>query len=249
MTPRSQVDRLRPVPPPAEERPPHPLRTLVTALIVTALDAALLALALGGAGALAHHARALALVSIWGVTTLVLGFLRPVRAQDVVESAPGQRMLLLALFLIPLLTPPLSALGERMGWFPLPGGAPLRWAGVVLAAAGLALRIAAMDRLGPRFAPVVAVQREHALETGGPYARIRHPGYLGAGLANLGAALAFGSAIGLVGAALMALALHTRMEAEEALLARRFGDEFARYRARTGRVLPRLGVARRHQAP
>jgi protein-S-isoprenylcysteine O-methyltransferase Ste14 len=231
---------------PARDRRPHPLRTLLMALIVTALDAALIALALGGPAALFHHARALALIAIWGATTLVLAFLRPVRAQDVVESAPGQRALLFALFVIPLLTPPLSALGERMGWWPLAGGAPLRWAGVALAAAGLALRIAAMARLGPRFAPVVAVQREHALETGGPYARIRHPGYLGAGLANLGAALAFGSAIGLIGAALMALALHARMGTEEALLERRFGDEFARYRARTGRVLPRLGPARRH---
>jgi protein-S-isoprenylcysteine O-methyltransferase Ste14 len=230
---------------PAEGRRPHPLRTLLTALIVTALDATLLALALGGVGPLSRHARALALVAIWGVTSLVLGFLRPVRAQDVVESAPGQRALLLALFLIPLLNPPLSAFAERMGWWPLPGGEPLRWAGVALAAAGLALRIVAMDRLGARFAPVVAVQREHTLETGGPYARIRHPGYLGAGLANLGAALAFGSAVGLIGAALMALALHARMEAEEALLERRFGDEFARYRARTGRVLPRLTPARR----
>ncbi|HTK32784.1 MAG TPA: isoprenylcysteine carboxylmethyltransferase family protein [Candidatus Saccharimonadaceae bacterium] len=220
---------------------PRVLPTLISALVVTAVDAALLALALGGVAPLAHHARALALIAVWAASALTLGFLRPVRAQDVVERASGQRLLLVLLFFVPLLTPPLSALGERFGWWPLPGGAALCWAGVALAALGLALRIAAMAQLGSRFAPIVAVQREHALETRGLYARMRHPGYVGAGLANLGAALAFGSAVGLAGALLMALALDARIRQEEALLASRFGDEFARYRAHSGRIWPRLG--------
>ena len=219
---------------------PRVLPTLISALVVTAVDAALLALALGGLAPLAHHARALALIAVWAASALTLGFLRPVRAQDVVERAPGQRLLLVLLFFVPLLTPPLSALGERFAWWPLPGGGALRWAGVALAALGLALRIAAMAQLGARFAPIVAVQREHALETRGLYARMRHPGYVGAGLANLGAALAFGSAVGLTGALVMALALDARIRQEETLLARRFGAEFERYRETSGRVWPRL---------
>lgn len=219
---------------------PHPLRTMLIALAVTAVDTALLAAALGGPRALLHHARALALVALWGTSSLVLGALRPVRAQDVVERLPDRPLVLVALFLIPLLTPPLSALGERLGWLPLPAGPSLRWSGVALSGLGLGLRMVAMVQLGTRFSPVVVIQRQHALETQGLYGRIRHPGYLGAGVANLGAALAFGSAVGLVGAALMALVLHLRMANEEALLERRFGDDYARYRARTGRVLPRL---------
>jgi len=212
------------------------------ALAVTAVDAALLALALGGPNALFHHARACALIAVWGVGAIVLGLLRPVRAQDVVERAGAQVPLLMALLLVPLLTPALSALGERFGWAPLPGGAPLRWAGVALVAAGLALRMLAMVQLGSRFSPQVALQREHTLETRGLYARIRHPGYLGAALATLGAALAFGSAVGLMGVALMGAALHLRMEQEEEMLARRFGEDYARYRAGTGRLLPRLAA-------
>jgi protein-S-isoprenylcysteine O-methyltransferase Ste14 len=228
-------------PSPAAPAAPHPLRTIATALVVTGVDAALLALALGGIGPLLHHARALALVALWGVSSLTLGLLRPVRSQDVVERSPGQAPLLLLLLLVPLLTPPLAALGERLAWYPLPGGAALRWSGVALAALGLALRMLAMVQLGPRFSPQVAIQREHALETRGLYARVRHPGYLGSGLATLGAALAFGSAVGLAGVVLMAIALHARMEAEESLLSRRFGEQYAAYRARSGRVLPRPG--------
>ena len=213
---------------------------MLVALAVTAVDAALLAAALGGAGALLHHPRARALVVFWGASSVVLGLLRPVRPREPVDRTANPPLLLAALFLIPLLTPPLSALGERLGWQPLPGGATLRWAGVGLSALGLSVRIAAMAQLGARFAPVVAIQRDHSLETRGLYGLVRHPGYLGAWLANLGAALAFGSAPALLGVALMTLALSLRMKQEEALLESRFGEEFARYRSRTGGLFPRL---------
>jgi protein-S-isoprenylcysteine O-methyltransferase Ste14 len=112
---------------------------------------------------------------------------------------------------------------------------------VALVAAGLTLRIAAMAQLGPRFSPLVAVQAEHALETRGLYARIRHPGYLGAWLAALGAVLTFGSALGLVPLALFSLLIGGRVRKEEALLATRFGEAWRDYRAHSGAFLPRLG--------
>jgi protein-S-isoprenylcysteine O-methyltransferase Ste14 len=225
---------------PSVASPRGPLRTVLLALIVTALDAMLLAIALGGVSALLHHARALALVGLWGASSIVLGLLHPVREQDVVDRTPDAPLVLVALFLIPLLTPPLSATGERFGWLPLPGGETLRWSGVALSGVGLWLRIAAMAQLGARFSPVAAIQRTHTLETRGLYARVRHPGYLGSALANLGAVLAFGSAVGLAGVALMAWMLALRVAREEALLARRFGEDYARYRSRTGALIPRL---------
>jgi protein-S-isoprenylcysteine O-methyltransferase Ste14 len=214
-----------------------PAVTIALALAATALDAALLALALGGVPALIAHPRALALVAIWGASAIVLGLLRPVRAQDVTSRAAESRLLLLALFAIPLATPPVAAWAGRAGLWMLPGGAALGWIGVALAAVGLSIRIAAMARLGSRFAPTPAIQRGHALETGGLYAVSRHPGYAGSWLANAGAALAFGSAIGLAGVLLMSLALASRVRREEAMLEDRFGDEYRRYRARTGRWL------------
>jgi protein-S-isoprenylcysteine O-methyltransferase Ste14 len=222
----------------------HPLITLTMALAVTALDAVLLALALGGIAPLRAHPRALALLAIWGAGATLLGFLRPVRALDTAREDRDPALLLIALFAIPMLTPPLAAWGERFALWPLPGGDALRWGGVALAACGLALRTAAMVRLGRRFAPFPAIQRDHALETRGVYGVVRHPGYAGAWLANLGAALAFGSAVGLAGVALMTIALELRARREEALLEAHFGEAYLRYRARTGRVIPRIGPAR-----
>jgi protein-S-isoprenylcysteine O-methyltransferase Ste14 len=226
-------------------RAPHPLVRGLGALAVTALDAALLAVALGGLGALLHHARALALLAAWGLGGLTLALIQPVRSHDPVEVKRDAPFVILALFLIPLATPPLSAWAERAQAWPLPGGAVLRWAGVALSAAGLAVRIAAMSRLGSRFSPLVAVQREHRLETGGLYAAVRHPGYLGAWLVTLGATLAFGSAATLPLPIAMLAALAARIRREEEVLARHFGDDWRRYRARTGALFPRLSAPAR----
>jgi len=221
-----------------------PLATTVLSLLVSALDGALLALALGGLGPLLAHPRALALLASWTLAGLVLTFLKPVRSQEIVESTRESGWLLLALGLLPFATPPLAALGERLGLWPLPTGEAVRWIGVGLAALGLTVRIAAMARLGSRFSPLVAVQREHPLETSGLYGRIRHPGYLGSWLAALGAVLAFGSGLGLVPLFLFGTLLLARARREEALMERHFGETWRAYRARTGAFLPRLFVKR-----
>jgi protein-S-isoprenylcysteine O-methyltransferase Ste14 len=216
---------------------------LLGAAAVLALDLVLLAIGVGGPRALLHHARALALFATWLIAAPLLAILRPagrVCGPDPIAARPDPPVMT-ALVLIPLLTPMLSALAERAGLWPLPGGAALRWGGVALAAAGYALRIAAMVQLGSRFAPVAAVQREHALETGGPYSMVRHPGYLGAWLCELGIVLAFGSAAALALPALMALAIAARVSGEEGLLEERFGSEFRAWRARVGGFVPRIG--------
>ena len=217
---------------------------MLLGLVATGLDAALLAIALGGIAPLLAHARALALLALWAVGAVTLALLRPVRGHDAQSVERDPPFVLLALFLIPLLAPPVAALGERLALWPLPGGAPLRWFGVVLSGAGLGVRIAAMAQLGSRFSPLLAVQRKHALETRGLYARIRHPGYLGALLAALGGALAFGSAVALPLVAAMGLLLWARAGREETMLERHFGTAYVNYRARSGRLLPRLAPPR-----
>ena len=102
------------------------------------------------------------------------------------------------------------------------------------------LRILAIQRLGVRFSPLVETRPGHVLETGGVYGRVRHPGYAGAWLANLGAILAFGSAAPLLLAAIMAAALVARVRREEAALEEAFGQEYRDYRQRTGAFWPRL---------
>uniref|UniRef100_A0A832I1Y9 Isoprenylcysteine carboxylmethyltransferase family protein n=1 Tax=Eiseniibacteriota bacterium TaxID=2212470 RepID=A0A832I1Y9_UNCEI len=219
-----------------------PVVSIALSLVATGLDAALLALALGGLAPLAGHARALALLAVWGAGNATLAVLRPVAGHDAVATGPRERLVLVALLVLPLAVGPLGAWGERAGLAPRPGGEALGWAGVALAAAGLALRIAAMAQLGPRFSPVVALQRGHALETAGLYARVRHPGYLGALLAAAGAALAFDSVLGFAAALGMLPAFRARIRREESLLESHFGDAWRAYRARTGALWPGPGA-------
>lgn len=225
----------------AVRRPRHPLVVALLALMVTAFDGLLLGIALGGAAALFRHPQAVALLIVWGIAGVTLALLHPVRSQDTIaqERDPAWRLALL--FFLPLLIPPIAAYGERAGLLLLPPGAAMRWAGVGIAAFGLALRVSAMATLGNRFAPIPAVQREHRVEEHGVYRRIRHPGYLGAWLAAAGAVLAFGNNLALPLLILFAALLAARARHEEALLERHLGEPYRAYQARTGAFLPRWG--------
>jgi len=217
---------------------PSPLVAVTRALLVLALDAALLAVGLGGADRVARDPRALALLAIWGAGGITLAWMRPSRGHDVAESKPDPGPMVV-LFFVPLLAPMAGAWAARHAWAIPPFAGAVAWTGVALAGAGLALRIAAMAKLGARFSPLVALQRGHALETGGPYAWVRHPGYAGALLACVGGSMAFGSMAALPLPALMLAAQLARVRAEEALLSRHFGDAWRDYAARTGVLLPR----------
>ncbi|HXS83799.1 MAG TPA: isoprenylcysteine carboxylmethyltransferase family protein [Methylomirabilota bacterium] len=219
-------------------RPPAVV-IVARALVALAIESALLAWGVGGVRALLASPRALALIAIWGIVGLTLGFARPARGQDVVR-AERDPLAMIALALIPLAIPGVAAWGGRLGVWPLPAAMLIGWAGVVLSAIGLGLRVAAMRQLGVRFSPLLAVQREHALETTGWYARVRHPGYLGSLLASWGAAIAFGSAMALPLALLMTAFQWDRVRREERLLEGQFGDAWRAYAARTGALLPRL---------
>lgn len=226
-TPRPEAPRERP-----------PWLAPLGATLATALDAALLALALGGVAALLAHPRALALLAVWFTGALILAALHPVRTKTGTRRSTDP-WLLLALFVLSMIAAPLAAWGERLGVGMLPGGEVRGWAGVLLAGLGLVLRMSAMVQLGSRFDPTVAILPGHALETRGLYARIRHPGYAGAWIAALGGALAFGSALGLAAVALMSAALAARVHAEENALAAHFGEAWRVYRERTGAFWPR----------
>jgi protein-S-isoprenylcysteine O-methyltransferase Ste14 len=232
---------------PHSTEPARPARAVLFTGIAALLDAALLALALGGPAALLAHPRAIALLVLWTANNVVLAALRPVRRHDAVVERADARFVMPALFLLPLLAPPVSALGERVGlwtapWQALPAAAArgLAWGGVGLAAVGLAIRIASMNQLRSRFSARIAVQRDHALETNGMYARVRHPGYLGSLLATAGGTLAFRSALGWPLVVLMVVAQTLRARREETTLEQHFGGAYRDYRRRSGMFLPPL---------
>jgi protein-S-isoprenylcysteine O-methyltransferase Ste14 len=76
------------------------------------------------------------------------------------------------------------------------------------------------------------------LVTGGIYAVIRHPSYLGLLVNSLGWALAFRSGVGVLLTALLLPPVLARIRSEEALLRSQFGAEYDAYRARTSRLIP-----------
>ena len=116
----------------------------------------------------------------------------------------------------------------------------IRWTGSGLALAGLGLRGWAHIALGSEYAWYMRVHPAHRLVTAGPYQYVRHPMYGAALLLTAGIALA--TANWLIGALLVLPAILTlarRLDAEEAMLLEKFGNDYRAYQRHTGRLLPR----------
>jgi len=156
-----------------------------------------------------------------------------------VREDRSNRWVLAAFGLIGLLEAWLPAYTDRADVWTIDGDAT-RWLGVMLFAIGGALRIWPVFVLGDRFSGLVAIQPGHTLVTGGIYAVIRHPSYLGLLVNSLGWGLAFRSGIGVLLTALLVVPLLARINAEERLLHTQFGAEYDAYCARTSRLLPGL---------
>jgi protein-S-isoprenylcysteine O-methyltransferase Ste14 len=203
--------------------------------------AAYLGLAVLGSGGLAaffsHPARialAVTLALLAGVSLFADGNLSPGSRED-----RGNRWVIVAFALIGLLDASLPAYADRKEFWTIDGDT-IRWLGVVLFAAGGALRLWPVFVLGRRFSGLVAIQPGHTLVTSGVYGAIRHPSYLGLLINSLGWGLAFRSGVGVLLTALLILPLLARIRAEERLLRTQFGDEYGAYCARTSRLVPGL---------
>jgi protein-S-isoprenylcysteine O-methyltransferase Ste14 len=156
-----------------------------------------------------------------------------------VREDRGNRWVIAVFGLIGLLDGYLPAYADRMEFWTIDGDTT-RWLGVVLFAAGRALRLWPVFVLGRRFSGLVAIQPDHTLVTRGIYSVIRNPSYLGMLVNSLGWGLAFRSGVGVLLTALLIPPIIARIRAEEALLRTQFGGEFDTYCARTSRLIPGL---------
>jgi protein-S-isoprenylcysteine O-methyltransferase len=110
---------------------------------------------------------------------------------------------------------------------------------VALAWSGIAFRLWAVRTLGRYFRVTVTTQDDHRLIDSGPYRRLANPSYTGAAMTLAGIGLGIGNWVSLAALALLPIAgFAVRIRVEEASLARRFGEEFARYRAARWALIP-----------
>ena len=115
------------------------------------------------------------------------------------------------------------------------------WAGIALMLAGTTLRRLSFRALGEFFTGEVRVREDQRVVTTGPYAVVRHPGYLAGIMMVVGVAIALGTWFGaLVGLALTALGYAYRVSVEERALVETLGEPYRSYMARTKRFIPHI---------
>jgi len=109
-----------------------------------------------------------------------------------------------------------------------------------LLAAGLAIAIIAIFNLGKSLTANPVPLDSATLKTGGLYAVVRHPIYLGFILAGIGLTATSGSWLAMVALAGLSVLLSFKARFEESMLLRKF-DGYRAYATKVGRLLPGIG--------
>ncbi|WP_438483780.1 methyltransferase family protein [Streptomyces sp. S186] len=115
----------------------------------------------------------------------------------------------------------------------------VRMAVLVVAWAGIGIRLWGMITLGRFFRGTVHIQHGHRVVTKGPYRYVRHPAYTGGLLAATDLALLLDNAASwLVMTVCCLVAVGYRIHVEERMLLDALGEEYRSYAARTPRLIP-----------
>lgn len=120
-----------------------------------------------------------------------------------------------------------------------PVTAPFALIVLLVAWAGVALRLWAIVALGRFFRGTVRIQQHHQVVTSGPYRWVRHPSYSGILLAVAALSLIMGNvASWAVFMVCCLLATGYRIRVEERVLTEARGTAYTDYAARTRRLIP-----------
>ncbi len=118
----------------------------------------------------------------------------------------------------------------------------LRWLGALLLAGGIVLLWRSHHHLAGSFHSLVVSKESQVLVEAGPYRFIRHPIYTAYSMNYIGGGLLSGNLIlTLVPPVMYAILAAIRIPREEEVLRETFGQDYAVYEERTGRLLPRIG--------
>jgi len=114
-------------------------------------------------------------------------------------------------------------------------------AGVICFVIGLWLFYRSHADLGTNWSLSLEVREGHRLITHGVYREVRHPMYSALALYSVGQAFVIPNWVaGLSNLVAFAVLFALRVGAEERMMAQQFGSEYAAYRVRTKRLLPRV---------
>ena len=116
----------------------------------------------------------------------------------------------------------------------------LRWLGAAGAASSVVLVAWTHRALGEQYSAELAIQKDHALVTNGPYAKTRHPMYTALNMFSLSIAVVTSNLVIMFFAVLVAVPFPWIAEEEERMLLETFGDEYREYMRRTGRFFPKI---------
>jgi protein-S-isoprenylcysteine O-methyltransferase Ste14 len=189
------------------------------------------------------------------VTSLgVSGYYRRRARRDgetIERTREGPALLAVRLFVaLPMLATILLHIArpDLMTWATWSSPSGLRWLGVALGVAVVPGVRWVLASLGRNVSETVLTKSDHALVTTGPYRWVRHPLYSTGVTLILSIGLMLASWV-VLGFALVAavLILTVVIPREEQRLIEAFGDDYRRYMADTGRLLPR--TASGHVAP
>lgn len=122
--------------------------------------------------------------------------------------------------------------------FPLPVW--LRWAGFALGILSVAFWTWTQVTLDTQWSAQLQLTRDHHLITTGPYARIRHPLYVGVFGWCVSLSLLTANWIFVAAGLLSVAGLLWRIPKEEQMMIEAFGEEYKAYMQRTGRFFPKL---------
>jgi protein-S-isoprenylcysteine O-methyltransferase Ste14 len=127
-----------------------------------------------------------------------------------------------------------------MDWSRLPLEPTTRWMGLTFAATSIALLVWVQKHLSRNFTGTVQIRPGGHIVTTGPYAYVRHPMYIAFLL--LGIALFLLTANWFLGGGFLlviALVIVVRLPVEEKALENAYGEDYARYKKKTGALIPR----------
>jgi len=111
--------------------------------------------------------------------------------------------------------------------------------GLVVMLAGLGLRIWAAVTLGGYYTRTLMTKKSHKVVTTGPYARVRHPAYLGVILLWSGFGVLSGSLILVFLFPIVFVIVYLyRISVEETMLVNELGDDYVQYQRRTRKLIP-----------